>query len=252
MKAIILSAGRGSRLLPLTADLPKCLLPVGLTTVLGLQLDILYECGIEEVIVVTGFHEHLVESEIKARPRGPHVSTIYNPFFQVADNLASCWIARTYMQEDFLLINGDTLFTEDLLQMVLCAPESDIAVTIDQKRQYDGDDMKVCLEGLYITGIGKTLTSDQTRGESIGILRFMGAGTNIFVNQLEVFMRCQKGIENWFLSVIHQLARSGVPVMAINIKGQVWTELDTPEDYEVCRALFDKGGKSKQRLAIAH
>ena len=127
MHAIILSAGRGSRLLPLTEDLPKCLLPIGLTTVLGMQLDTLFNAGIEKVSVVTGFNAKMVEAEINARPSGPKVKIIYNPFYQVADNLASCWMARKEMKPDFLLINGDTLFSPELLEKVLSAPANPIA-----------------------------------------------------------------------------------------------------------------------------
>ena len=107
MHAIILAAGRGSRLLPLTKDLPKCLLPIGNTTVLGMQLDTLYANGVKTATVVTGFNSHMVNAEIKARKVGPRVKTLYNPFFQVADNLASCWMVRGSMRQDFLLINGD-------------------------------------------------------------------------------------------------------------------------------------------------
>jgi NDP-sugar pyrophosphorylase family protein len=67
MKAIILAAGRGSRLLPLTETRPKCLLPVAGTTVLGLQLDTLEAGGIDEAVVVTGFMAGLVEAEVAAR-----------------------------------------------------------------------------------------------------------------------------------------------------------------------------------------
>ncbi|MBT3594137.1 MAG: NTP transferase domain-containing protein, partial [Hellea sp.] len=91
MQAIILSAGRGSRLLPLTTDLPKCLLPVGLSSVLALQIDTLFKRGIEQITIVTGFNAHLVEEEVSSLGYGEKVSTLYNPFYQVADNLASCW-----------------------------------------------------------------------------------------------------------------------------------------------------------------
>ena len=119
MHAIILAAGRGSRLLPLTTDLPKCLLPVGLRSVLNLQLDTLFACGIKTATVVTGFNAHLVQEEIKARQKGPKVKTLFNPFYQVADNLASCWMVRKSMKQDFLLINGDTLFSPRLLETCL-------------------------------------------------------------------------------------------------------------------------------------
>lgn len=250
MQAIILSAGRGSRLLPLTTDLPKCLLPVGLTTVLGLQLDTLFKHGVEKVTVVTGFNSHLVKEEIASRQTGPKIKTLYNPFFQVADNLASCWMARGAMKKDFLLINGDTLFSPNVLRTVLDAPASPIAVTIDQKDQYDGDDMKVTLDGTALTAIGKTLTPRQTNGESIGMLRFMGEGPKIFRDELKRLMKLEDGTKSWFLSAIDGLAKSGAPIGTINIKGSTWAELDTPEDYEICRELFGDSEMARKRFAV--
>ena len=80
MHAIILAAGRGSRLLPLTTDLPKCLLPIGNTTVLGMQLDTLFATGVKTATVITGFNAHMVEAEINARKSGPKIKTLFNPF----------------------------------------------------------------------------------------------------------------------------------------------------------------------------
>jgi len=250
MHAIILAAGRGSRLLPLTTDLPKCLLPIGNTTVLGMQLDTLYAHGVKTATVVTGFNSQMVKAEIEARKAGPRVKTLYNPFFQVADNLASCWMARKSMGKDFLLINGDTLFSPELLQTVLAAPSKDIAVTIDQKGHYDGDDMKVTLDGSTLTAIGKTLPLTETDGESIGILRFMDAGPKIFRNELKRLMKTPDGTKSWFLSAIHGLAISGQQIDTINIKGAKWSELDTPEDYEICRSLFGDSETARKRFAI--
>lgn len=250
MHAIILSAGRGSRLLPLTTDLPKCLLPVGLTTVLGLQLDTLCKAGVKTATIVTGFNAHLVEAEIAARQTGPEITTLYNPFYQVADNLASCWMVREDMHEDFLIINGDTLFSPHVIETILSAPAAPITVTIDQKDQYDGDDMKVTLEGTQLTAIGKTLLSQQTNGESIGMLRFMGEGTKIFRDELERLMREPSGTKSWYLSAIDGLAKSGVHVETTNIKGATWAELDTPEDYEICRNLFGDHEMARKRFAV--
>lgn len=238
MQAIILSAGRGSRLLPLTTDLPKCLLPIGETTVLGMQLDTLFRHGIEDVIVVTGFNASLVKEEILRRQSGPRVKTLFNPFFQVADNLASCWMARKFMRKDFLLINGDTLFSSEVLETVLRAPEQSISITIDKKDTYDGDDMKVTLDGQRLLSIGKTLLPQQTNGESIGMLRFMGDGPKIFRDELKRLMRHDDGTKSWFLSAIDGLAKSGVNVSTTSIEGADWAELDTPEDYEICLSLF--------------
>lgn len=249
MHAIILSAGRGSRLLPLTTDKPKCLLPIGVSTVLGLQLDTLFKQGVKTATVVTGFNDHLVRAEIKARKTGPKVKTLYNPFYQVADNLASCWMARDKMKSDFLIINGDTLFSPKLLETVLAAPAKNITVTIDQKDQYDGDDMKVSLEGTELTAISKTLLAGETHGESIGMLRFMNEGTKIFRDELKRLMKLEAGTKNWYLSAIDGLAKSGVHIDTTNIKGSTWAELDTPEDYEICRDLFGDSEMARKRFA---
>lgn len=238
MDAIILSAGRGSRLLPLTEARPKCLLPVGSTTVLSHQLDALQRAGITRTTVVTGFMPALVEDEVSGRSGPMSVDTLFNPFFQVADNLASCWMARDAMADDFLLINGDTIFEDALLERVLEPAAGPIQVTIDKKPEYDSDDMKVSLDGECLTAIGKTLPAERTNGESIGMLRFSGEGPALFVAKLEQMMRTGDGVSAWFLKAIDHIAKSGGEVMTRSIEGRTWSELDTEEDYQTVKRLF--------------
>src|SRR4051794_11893991 len=153
-KAVILSAGKGSRLLPLTADRPKCLIALSGKTLLDWQLDVLQAAGVREIVVVTGFREHLVD-ETAARRTG--VRTLFNPFYHVADNLGSVWMARGEFDRDLLLLNGDTLVSGPLLARVLAAEAGPIAVTVDEKDDYDSDDMKVLREGDRLLRIGKAL-----------------------------------------------------------------------------------------------
>jgi len=80
MRAIILSAGQGSRLLPLTADRPKCLIEFSGRTLLDWQLDILGANGVTEVVVVVGFRDDQVEAALARRSGGPRVTTLFNPF----------------------------------------------------------------------------------------------------------------------------------------------------------------------------
>ncbi|PWE34017.1 nucleotidyltransferase [Maritimibacter sp. 55A14] len=236
MKAIILSAGRGSRLLPLTETRPKCLLPVGGTTVLGRQLDTLEAAGVAEAVVVTGFMTALVEEEVAARNGPMRVTPFFNPFFQIADNLASCWMARAHMNGDFLLINGDTLFEAALLRDVLASPAQPIQVTIDRKAAYDDDDMKVTLDGARLTAIGKTLY--HADAESIGMLRFMGEGPALYREKLEQMMRTGDGVSSWFLKAIDAIASTTGKVAAFSIEGRRWNELDTVEDFNALNAHF--------------
>ncbi|GAW33338.1 bifunctional IPC transferase and DIPP synthase [Roseovarius sp. A-2] len=239
MKTIILSAGRGSRLLPLTETRPKCLLPVGETTVLGRQLDTLEAAGVSEAVVVTGFMTALVEDEVARRSGPMPVTTMFNPFFQIADNLASCWMVRDHMDGDFLLINGDTLFEAALLEDVLNSPhELPVQVTIDRKSAYDSDDMKVQLDGSRLRAIGKSLPPERADAESIGMLRFTGEGPAIYRAKLEQMMRTQDGVSQWFLKAIDAIASTTGQVGTFSIEGRRWNEVDTVEDYEGIDGYF--------------
>ena len=237
-RAIILSAGRGGRLLPLTERLPKCLLDLRGRSLLAWQLRALAEAGVREAVVVTGYGSELVDVEIKRHsPPGMQVRALYNPFFQVADNLASCWIARAEMSGPCLILNGDTLFEPEVARRLLAASPAPITVTIDRKAAYDEDDMKVVAAGDRLTAIGKKLTGGDVNGESIGFLRFDAAGSEQFVAEIECSMRVPAGLRRWYLSAINDLAGAGVDVRVLSIEGLQWGEIDYPADLARGRAM---------------
>src|SRR5689334_3559705 len=119
MKAIILSAGRGSRLGSLVNDRPKCLIDFDGRSLLDRQLDALASNGVAEAVVVTGFREELVREAIARRSGGPNVRTVFNPLYMVADNLGSVLRAREELVGDCLVWNGDTLVSAELMRKVL-------------------------------------------------------------------------------------------------------------------------------------
>lgn len=239
MRAIVLSAGQGKRLLPLTAEIPKCLLPVDAErTVLEFQLATLARCGIERVSVVSGFGLDRVERFLAASSvPGLDVEVLFNPFFAVSDNLATCWVAREKMDQEFLLVNGDTLFEPSVLRRLQGSPAAPITVTVDHKASYDDDDMKVSLEGTRLRAIGKTLPRESVNGESIGMLCFRGAGVRIFRDALEEAIRRPDSLRAWYLSVVNELAQR-TRVETVNVRGLWWREIDAPEDLEGVRASY--------------
>jgi choline kinase len=229
VKVIILSAGQGKRLSPLTDDRPKCLVNLSGRSVLHWQLDHLRSVGVTEAVVVTGFNAESVDREIASLPlSGMSVRTLYNPFFSLTDNLATCWMARAEFKGDFLLLNGDTLFEPAIAEELITAPPADITVTIDRKASYDDDDMRVLTEGDKLLAIGKTI--DRFDAESIGFLRFSAAGAELFVRYVEAIMRQPEGLKRWYLSVIDQIARETGRVQVQAITGLGWAEMDFPTD----------------------
>ena len=247
MKAIILSAGQGSRLGPLTQDRPKCLIDFNGRTLLDRQLDALAANGVGEAVVVTGFHDGLVEEAVAARSGGPRVRTVFNPFFKVADNTGSLYMARSELAGDCLVWNGDTLVSDGLMRRVLDNDRSGICVTVDRKDSYDEDDMKVVEAGGRLTAIGKRLEGG-VNAESIGLLAFRGGGAERFRDAIEQAMRTPEGTTIWYLRVINQLAHSD-EVWTLDISGEEWGEVDFPPDVEDARALTARWDSARKAAA---
>jgi L-glutamine-phosphate cytidylyltransferase len=239
-KALILSAGQGKRLLPLTDARPKCLLPLGGQTLLEWQIAALVANNICDITVVTGFHAEAVEAVLHRVFDGVRIRTLFNPFFEVADNVGSCYIARDVLSSgDCVLINGDTLFHPHVLSQAMSCAEGPITVTVDRKRRYDADDMKVRDDGKRLLGIGKSLPAADATAESIGMLFFDGAGGEVFVSALEGILRDPTGLKRWYLSVVDILARS-IPVHVVSIAGLPWCEVDYPRDLAAAEALGER------------
>lgn len=229
MKAIILSAGQGKRLLPLTENSPKCALPVQARSILEWQLGQIAQCDIDEVVVVTGFGARNVEAII-AETQGVPVRSFFNPFFAHSDNLGTCWVAKEEFTGPFVLINGDTLFEAAVLQRLLNR-KTDWRVTLatDLKQRYDEDDMKVICEGEQLHRVGKQLESGLVNGESIGMMAFCEDGALLFRDKLQHLMRQDGGTKLWYLSAIDQLAQLG-HVGVCSIHGLSWCEIDNHFD----------------------
>ena len=229
MKAVILSAGQGKRLLPLTAERPKCILPIKGQTLVEWQIEELTQCGIDQVVVVVGYRADKVEEILHKRYSSNRVHTVYNEAYAVSDNLVSCWTVQDQMNEEFILLNGDTLFEAAVLKRLLGVNNHPVTVVINQKNSYDEDDMKVELEGCRLVKIGKDLAPGQVHGESIGMIMFRDQGPMLFRGAMEKALRNPAAQKKYYLAVIDDLAQK-FPVWTCLIKGLQWCEVDYKAD----------------------
>ena len=248
MKAIILSAGQGSRLGHLVDDRPKCLIDFNGRSLLDRQLDTLATNGVEQAVVVTGFHDELVNEAIARRSGGPIVRTVFNPFYKVADNTGSLYMAREELAGECLVWNGDTLVSRALMAKVLANRQPGICVTIDRKEAYDEDDMKVVEQGGRLRAIGKRLEMGEVNGESIGLLAFRQGGAELFREHIEKDMRTPEGTTIWYLRVIHHIAQEK-EVRTLDISGEEWGEVDFPADVEAAQALTARWDAAEKAAA---
>ena len=249
MKAIILSAGQGSRLGHLVDDQPKCLIDFNGRSLLDRQLDTLEANGVHEAVVVTGFHDELVDAAVAARSGGPRVRTIFNPFFKVADNLGSLFVAKAELAGDCLVWNGDTLVSSRLMARVVANRTPGICVTIDRKPTYDEDDMKVVTDpDGRLRAIGKRLPTGDVNAESIGLLAFRNDGAERFAAAIDRAIRTPEGTTIWYLRVIHQIAQTA-DVWTLDISGEEWGEVDFPPDVDAARALAERWDREQGAAA---
>jgi len=251
MMAIILSAGHGSRLLPLTADQPKCLLSLAGRPLIEWQIRHLEASGVRDVVVVVGFRAESVETALaRLDGHGLHIRTIFNPFYKVAENVASCWMARHEMDRDFLLLNGDVVFEPAVARTAIAGAREPISVTINRPSEYDEDDMKVELAGDRVLAIGKDLPIHRVGAESIGMMIFRGDGPRLFAQELDLVMRTPEGTRSWFTQVIHRMAGRGL-VGSAAIDGLDWGEIDFHDDLEAMRALVEGWVRDDRAVAQA-
>lgn len=241
VKAIILSAGQGRRLLPLTENSPKCLLSVADKPVLAWQIDALRAAGVREISIVAGFQVGQIEALLRTNYADcDKIRVVFNPFYEVADNLASCWLARDVMDNDFLLLNGDTVIEPALLSQVLNSPSAPITLSVDFKESYDADDMKVQLDADgWVKQVSKIVPPSDIDAESIGLVYFREEGPVYFNQAVEEALRHPAELKSWYLSIIDRLARQRL-VNSCSVRGFRWCEIDFIEDLARAGMLFSK------------
>ena len=241
MRAIILAAGRGRRLEASGWTAPKCLLPVGTTTILDNMLDALAAHGVDELVFVVGYRQDEVRRHVEAR--GPVLAWVENPDFAETNTINSLWRAREFMDADFLYFNADVLFHRDVLGRLLAGSGSRLAV--DRKKCGD-EEVKVVLDGTRVRRIGKALDPALCAGEFIGIAKFAAADNPAFIEALR-----RRNVERGEVKLFFEAAVDDVldsrPMQAVDVSDLPSIEVDFPDDWKAAQALAARATQGKAR-----
>lgn len=233
MDAVILAAGKGTRLSKITKEKPKCLIDIGKFTILQRQLEYLSNNGIQKIYIVVGYKAKLVKNSIK---NSKNIHIIENKEYEYTDNIYSLYLAKDFIKDkEFILLNGDVVCDEEIIKRILKVRGKNVA-PIDSK-YYDLEELKVKIENGFIKEIlPKNAPREVSNGSTIGIFKFSSEGSKLLFEEIEKCIK-QKIKEKWFEFAINRILPK-LKMIPLDIHGLKWVEIDTMEDVIRAKELF--------------
>lgn len=239
MKAVILTAGVGSRIRPLTNTKPKPLLPVKNKTILGSALASLEEVGISNIIIVTGYREKQIKDYTKKEFPHLNIKFVTNKVYDKTNTGYSLMLTKDLVgDDDFIKFDGDVVFETEVLRSLL-NHKGENCLCIDTKINLAAEEVKAITDKDYkVLEVGKKLDPKKAKGESIGIEKIGRKTGKIFFDILENLMKDQKNHSQYYDDSYTTLVSMNHAFYAVDITGLKWVEIDTHEDYKLAHDLF--------------
>lgn len=233
MTYIILVAGQGKHLQPLTLSRPKTLYKLdGNTTVLQRMVRTIRKCDKDaEIIVVVGFMYKHIKKELE----DDNVKFVHNPFYAVTSSMGSLWFAKDYLQrENVTLINGDIVLSEKLLEDIICTHTDFPYILLDSTRN-DDTKYNVQVQNDKVCVMSKNLTDFV--GNYVGITKLDAVSSRFLLEQLD--MMVNEGIYNLFFedALVQMVFDRNFELYYKDIKEYNWTEVDCVDDLLKARQI---------------
>ena len=231
MKAIILAAGKGKRLIQFTQNRPKSLIPIGGTTLLSRNIHALTAVGITEIIIVVGYLHEMILQHLKASHPQLNIQTITNPEY-TRGSILSLWAARIFFNDDLLIMDADVLFPKQFLSLLLDSPHPDLML-YDPTSKSQGEEQMLLIKNNCVIESTKKVHGKSTQdfdemGEGIGFLKLSASSVKILESVLQEFIENNKGdleYEDCFINLFQK-----IKVYVQSVGKIPWIEIDYPED----------------------
>lgn len=236
MKALILAAGLGTRLAPITNDRPKSLVPVNGKPILMKQIENLHENGITDITIVSGYKADILEKAVHGLY--PEIKIIESVDYATTNNMYSAYIAREAIGDNgFLMMNADVYYDSSVISALL-EDKAENAIVTDIGT-YIEESMKVVeVEGRLVK-ISKAITPEEALGASIDVYKFSVEGGKAFFAKCAEYIEGKKELKMWSEVALNDIL-SDVVFKACPLKGR-WLEIDNHDDLAAAEKLFAEG-----------
>lgn len=232
MVYLILAAGTGSRLHPITLKHPKALFSLdGRTTILQRMVGLLRQLDEgAEIVVICGFQRRLLQEQVSG------VSWIYNPFYEVTNSLGSLWFARQYLNQEVTILNGDIVMSEDLVRQVVTRSTDRPMVLMDSSIK--NGDYNVQEDNGKVVVMSKALTT--YTGEYAGVTKLDAAAARALGKQI-----CEMAEDGryttWYEDALVQMIfERNFSLYTYDIAQYEWTEVDSVDDLMYAKRIHEK------------
>jgi choline kinase len=244
LQAVILAAGRGERLRPLTRRVPKAMIPVAGRPILGRMLAALAKAGLRSIVLVLGYRAALIQRYVTQEFARLDVRFLRNPIYARTNTLYSLWVARSAVEgRPFLLLDGDLVFDPAILRTLLRNGRGNLIVC-DRSRILDGEAVHVFgnRDG-NIVRIGKDADgSGQSLGESIGLARIGGKASRQLFGVARALLR-RGARAQYYEAAFQRVIQEGMRFVTLDVGKSKWVEIDTPWDLHRARVFLNGSAK---------
>ena len=238
MKTVILAAGAGSRLKPLTDHIPKCLLKAGEKSILEMTIENLLATGNTEIIIVTGYLENKIREFILDKFPGITVTFIHNSLFTSTNNIYSLWLAKDeVIGDDMMMMDSDIIFNKQIITELL---NSGYENCLAMKRHEVHDEeikVKTDAEGRVLE-IGKNVNPAEAAGESIGIEIFGKETLPELFGIIDQMVVTEKKVNLFYEAAFQILADKKKDLFVVDTTEYLCMEIDTREDLLIADELI--------------
>jgi choline kinase len=232
MKAIILAAGLGTRLRPITNEIPKCMVSVNGIKIIDKQINNLVSNGIEDILVVAGYKSDVLTSHVNNN--FPFVKLLDNTRYAETNNMYSLYLTCDFVKEnDFLLMNADVYYDSMIISNLLQNTYNSLIAC--DRSQYLEESMKITFNN-KINHISKNIKKDEYYAVSIDVYKISKEAANILFDDIKNTIEIKKDENSWTeMALDHIFDKTNFQPCVIKDR---WVEIDNFEDLAKAEIIF--------------